>query len=428
LAPRSAEAHLNLGVVEVALGNSEAARREFQAVLAIDPAKGEALFNLGKLFFQKEDYVTAERFFSKFAALSPVDTNGLLHLLQCAIKTKDAGTVTKARSNLLKLAPEDAALHTHVGKWLADARDYEAAREEFDLALRLSPASDEARLQYANMCLQQGQAQKAVELLSPLTQTYEHDAFFHYLLAQCYERELDPARAYVDYEKAIEIDPNRELYYLSLASLFLSYRVTSEAERVLTIALDRFPRSVQIRVAAGLLELESGNPEDAMSDYRQAIALAPESPLAFQLLGRIQMAQGDLQEAISTFQRTVRLNPTDAQPDFLAGLAYMRLGDQPDMALKSFLLSLQLNPDSPGTYYWIGMIYLRRKHQYNLAAQYFLEALRRAPGWGAAHQSLIQCYRFLGEYTKAEEQARKYREAMRSVQPLSDLKAFLETQ
>ena len=428
LAPRSADAHLNLGVVEVALGNSEAGRREFQSALAIDPAKREALFNLGRLSFQEGDYATAASFFSKYVALSPTDISGLLRLLQCAIKTRDTDTVTKIRSNLLKLAPEDAALHSQLGKWLADARDYAAAREEFDLALRLSPASDEVRFRYAAMCLQQGQPRKAVGLLSPMTSTYEHNASFHYLLAQCYERELDPAKAYVAYEKAIEIDPNQELYYLSLASLLLSYRATSEAEKVLTEALDRFPKSVQVRVAAGLLELETGNPEAAMSDYRQAIALAPESPLACQLLGRIQLDQGNFQEAISTLQRAARLSPTDAQPHFLAGLAYMRLEDGSDMALKSFLRSLKLNPDLPSTYYWIGVVYLRRKQQYNLAAQYLLEAVRRAPGSGAAHQSLIQCYRLLGDNTKAEEQARKYREAMRSVQPLSDLKAFLETQ
>ena len=99
-----------------------------------------------------------------------------------------------------------------------------------------------------------------------------------------------------------------------------------------------------------------------------------------------------------------------------------------DRIWKSFLRSLKLNPDLPSTYYWIGVVYLRRKQQYNLAAQYLLQAVQRAPGSGAAYQSLIQCYRLLGDDAKAEEQTRKYREAMRSAQPLSDLKAVLETQ
>src|SRR6516164_4563693 len=66
LAPRSADAHLDLGVVEVSLGNSEAGKKEFQAALAIDPTEREALYNLGKVFFQEGDYSSAVGFLSKF--------------------------------------------------------------------------------------------------------------------------------------------------------------------------------------------------------------------------------------------------------------------------------------------------------------------------------------------------------------------------
>jgi len=426
LAPRSADAHLNLGVVEISLGNREAGKREFQIAVTIDPAKSEALYNLGKLAFEEKDYAAAAGFFSRFVASSPMDIEGLLHLLQCGIKTSDAKTVTRIRSNLLNLAPGDGNLHMHIGDWLTEARDYEAAQEEFGLALRLLPASDEVRFRYAAMYLQWGQPQKALELLSPVASSHARDAFFHHLLGQCHERELDPVKACLEYEQAIKIDPDQELYYLSLASLFLSQRVISAAEKVLTEARTRFPGSAPVRVATGFLELEAGSPDDAMNDYTQAVAIAPSSPLACQLLGRIQMAEGKYKEAVSALRRAAQLNPTDAQADFYMGLAYMNLENEADMALNSFLRSLKLDPDSASTYYWIGAVYLRRKHQYNLAAQYLQEALRRAPGWGAAHQLLIQCYRFLGDDAKAAEQSRKYRDAMWLAQPRSDLHAFLE--
>jgi len=275
---------------------------------------------------------------------------------------------------------------------------------------------------------EEGDYSSAAGFLSKFVAFSPAEADGHYLLGQCYARQLDPKGAYLEYVQAIKLDPDQETYYISLASLLLSQRGTGGAEEVLAKALNRFPRSVTIWVAAGLVELEAGNPDDAMKDYDEAIALAPKSSSAWQLLGRIQVAQGELQKAISTFQRAAQLDPADAQPDFLAGVAYMRLENGSDMALKSFLRSLHLNPDFPDTYYWLGTLYLRRKQQYNLAAQYFRQALRRAPAWGAAHQLLIQCYRLLGDNAKAEEQVRKYRNSMRSSQPLSDLKVFLEKQ
>lgn len=358
----------------------------------------------------------------------PQDIRALLLLGDAYVETSQPEKAAEVLRRATSLAPRSADAHLDLGVVEVSLGNRESGKTEFQAALAIEPTQREALYNLGKVFFQEGDSSRAVGFLTKFVALSPMAADGHYLLGQCYARELDPKRAYLEYVEAIKLDPDQETYYISLASLLLSEHGTGGAEEVLAKALSRFPKSVTIWVAAGLVELEAGNLDDAMKDYDEAITLAPESSTAWQLLGKIQAAQGELQKAISTFQRAAQLDPADAQPDFLAGIAYMNLENGSDMALKSFLHALHLNPDFPDTYYWIGTLYLRRKQQYNLASQYFEGALRRAPAWGAAHQLLIQCYRLLGSNAKAEEQVLKYRNSMRSLQPVSDLKAFLEKQ
>ena len=61
LAPQHAAGHLNLGVGLEALGDPDAARRCYEAVLSIDPGNAYANYNLGKLYFVKPAFPQAER-------------------------------------------------------------------------------------------------------------------------------------------------------------------------------------------------------------------------------------------------------------------------------------------------------------------------------------------------------------------------------
>ncbi len=86
-----------------------------------------------------------------------------------------------------------------------------------------------------------------------------------------------------------------------------------------------------------------------------------------------------------------------------------------------------MNPELPATYFWIGSLYLHRAHQYILAEKYLEEAVKRAPGWAAANQTLIQCYRILKEDGKAEALELRYKETVRQSPSGPDEQGLLET-
>lgn len=390
LAPTSVAAHINLGVQEALLGNSDSAKREFQRVLQLDPAKKEALFNLGKLSYNDGEFARASEYFQRYLLRGP-EKSALVYLLRSALKLNDGATAEKTQQKLAELAPQDAALHAQIACWLAESRerDSDAAQKEFELVVSLAP-----------------------------------EAPVYARLGQCYRRAGDQAKARNAYEKAIESAPDQEQYYTDVAELLSSQDLAGPARDVMARAVARFPNSIKARVQLGVLELEGGNLAEALQAYREAAVIDSNPTPALLLLGRIQIAQGSYQEAVGTLEQAARMAPGNAALYFYEGRAWMKMEDGTDRALESFGRSLQLDPSRATTYYWLGSLYFHRKHDYRHAAEYLEQAIHRAPELEAAYQMLIQAYRLLGEDKKADEQIRKYHEAMGRMQPESELKAL----
>jgi tetratricopeptide (TPR) repeat protein len=175
----------------------------------------------------------------------------------------------------------------------------------------------------------------------------------------------------------------------------------------------------------GLVELEDGNVQEAMQDYRTALQAEPNSPIACKLLGGIQSASGDYLEAIQTFEKAAELDPKDPQAVFYEGLAYAKMQDGTEKAIGCFFRSLKLNPQLADRYFWIGSLYLHREHKYDLAERYLEEAVKRAPSWAPANQALIQCYRILKKDQKVKALELRYKEAVQQSQSGPDLKTLL---
>lgn len=427
LDPGSASAHLSLGVVEVLLGHNESGIKELRRAVEISPHNQAALYNLGKALFDEGKYEPASQVFQKYLALNASDQEVLLYLLRCGIENHASLVVDHAEKRLRAMQPQDTALHTQMGRWLAQGGYLEAAEKEFALAASSAHPAMEVINDYVALLLVQARPKEALEVLSRVEEQERNRAPFHHLSGQCYEMLLEFRKAYEEYSQAISIDPAQEKYYVSLVSLLVYRQAHSAAKKVLRTALKRFPSSVTLMVAMGLLEIEDGNVKDAMQDYQSAIQAAPNSPIAWKLLGGIQMEKGDYSQAIQTFQKAAQLDPSNPQPPFYEGLAYTKVPNGTDAALECFLRSLEKNPELSASYFWIGSLYLHRAHKYELAKKYLEEAVKRAPGWAAANQALIQCYRILKEDRKAEALELSYKEAVRQSQSGPDGEAVLES-
>jgi WD40 repeat protein len=97
---------------------------------------------------------------------------------------------------------------------------------------------------------------------------------------------------------------------------------------------------------ATIAEPELRNPRDALRWARNAVRLAPESPVCWNTLGAVHYRLGQYQEAIAALQKSIQLNadvPTAEDALFLA-MSHQRLG-RPDQARAWFDRALQARHD-----------------------------------------------------------------------------------
>ncbi|HVO50272.1 MAG TPA: tetratricopeptide repeat protein [Thermoanaerobaculia bacterium] len=218
-----------------------------------------------------------------------------------------------------------------------------------------------------------------------------------------------PALARTSAEAAQKIDPAR---FETLLTLGRSKAVSGrfdEAIEDFRRALARDPASVEALLFLGDALADSGKPEGAEAAYREAAAARPSSWAPQNRLGVFLYLRGDYARAITAWEEAARLNPTSPRPVSNLCGAYLqtgRLDDAVRAAQKS--IELQGQPNSSG---WsnLGTSYFY-KGRYAEAAAAFEKAVAAAPKKSTPWIGLGDAALRAGSAARAHE---AYEEALR---------------
>jgi tetratricopeptide (TPR) repeat protein len=230
-------------------------------------------------------------------------------------------------------------------------------------------------------------------------------AAVRFALGQCYQAAGNATEAEADYEKALQLDPDKEDYYLSLAILLMAGGKPEEAGKVLLQSAARFPDSVRTLIAMSLLHLELGYPDRARLGYEKAKVLAPDSPAVWKLLGRIQMAEGTYEDAAASFQHSASIDKTDAQTYLLLGMAEMKIERGSDKALAAFKRAITIDSQLNEARILAASVCLQDKRDLEKAKIELLAVLSTEPTSIRAHRLLMQVYQLQGMSQRAAAEA-----------------------
>ena len=135
--PKLPGVHYRLGQIDLALagdaGQTDAAKQEFEAEIAVDPTNASAEFVLGELARRKGVWDEAIRHFSRAAEL---DSGFLEAYLALGMSLTASGRYIEAKSPLehyVKLAPDDPAGHYQLALAYSRTGDQADARREMAL-------------------------------------------------------------------------------------------------------------------------------------------------------------------------------------------------------------------------------------------------------------------------------------------------------
>ena len=100
----------------------------------------------------------------------------------------------------------------------------------------------------------------------------------------------------------------------------------------------------------GLGQYNSGNFNEALDDFSQAIKLDEQLASAYYYRGIVLAIKGELKEAILDYDRVIQINPLQATAYYNRGVAHFSLWDL-NAAVKDFTSAIEIDPRYATAYY-----------------------------------------------------------------------------
>lgn len=198
---------------------------------------------------------------------------------------------------IVQLEPKNIEDHLMLGQLYSFGHQSDKAEEQFSVAQKIDPGSEETALNLARLYTEQGQAKRAIQVLNQLP-AQNQSAKTEFVLGAGYDQEKDTKNAISAYRKSLEMEPDNLDVERALAKDLLN-------DNQLTAARDAFK------------DIAAGDPND---------------PEAYLRLSEIERRQGNYDEALATLQKAKSLVPDSLEISFNEGLLDDALGHFDDSA------------------------------------------------------------------------------------------------
>lgn len=292
--------------------------------------------------------------FGQIASRNPAPKSLLEHY-DLAQSAQTAGDLHRAEFEY-KLFLADALHRLANGR--ANAKDFAQALPWYEEALRLAPHDATLCLDYAGATLASGDALKAKRLAGLAMDNDPGSAKAHLMLGQVLLRLKENQDAKTQLEAAVALDPNFENGY-ALATADLELHDDQGAAKIFDEMLAGFGDTAAIRMQIGRAYALSGFPDQAIPQFRKALAKDNYLPGAHYSLGAAymqSMEEANYPAAVVEFQKELRINPDDFLSHLEMGYIARNRHDMAE-AEKQLTRATALNPTYPNSYLYLGQLY-----------------------------------------------------------------------
>ncbi|MEM7584891.1 MAG: tetratricopeptide repeat protein [Acidobacteriota bacterium] len=284
---------------------------------------------MGQLYHAYDLLPPAAACYRNALILEPQQPQWLYHLAGVYQRQGQLDASVELLNEALTKAPGNAPVHLRLGRVeLARSRPTEA-RAHFEAALRADPACGAARYGLGEAARAAGDLEGAAEHFRQTLEDQPYAEQVLYPLGQTLLRlgQQEEGQQYLDRSAARRIsvggrptcgDPWDE-------------------------ELSGLTRSAAAHLTRGLHATYNGRLDDALEEYRKALALAPEDPVVHQSLGSAYVASKQLEKALEHYREAVRLAPSDPGLAHDLGIVASQLGRLDD-ARESLEKALELQP------------------------------------------------------------------------------------
>lgn len=217
-------------------------------------------------------------------------------------------------------SPQDAYLFRQLGWAYGQKKDYDAAFEAFQTALRLEPAYLAVYQDLATIAEEQGDIEGVIRWL----------------------------------EDAVVKVPAYKDTYRDLARLYVQQERFQDAQTLLDTVVVQWPDATWAHFQLGRLYVHLKLPTQALASFEKVIALEPVTDIEYALfveahsaLGNVYYDQENYEMAMDFFKKAIDLNPADHSSMNNLAWVYAILNIHLEEGIHLSHRSLRLNPNSP---------------------------------------------------------------------------------
>jgi tetratricopeptide (TPR) repeat protein len=199
---------------------------------------------------------------------------------------------------------------------------------------------------------------------------------------------------------AVDRNPSAWLAHNNLGKALYEEGHAAAAAEQFREALAVQPNSPEAHANLGNCYQAEGLAGDARHEYAAALAIDPGFAGARYDLGVSLLRSGRFEEAATQFRTTLELDPAHAHARNNLGLALAGMGKFPE-AMEEYRRAVALDPDLPEAHLNLGNAFFRLGRLQEAVLEY-RQALRLYPGYSGAHSNLGQALVALGREAEAE--------------------------
>lgn len=392
------------GNAALALGQIDAAKPLFEAVLKAEPKNADALTGLAKIAFAKEDYATAEALVQQALVLAPNNYDAHLINGELLLTKRDFAGASAAFDRASKQNPYTGVPLFAKVRVNLEQKDYASANKILgELKLRL-PKNLLVPYYQGVVSYASGQAKEAIDYFRGiLSQAPNHSMSQFYLgmllykqgnLEQAEDLLLRVTQANPDYVPAIKL----------LTTIQVQRDKPQAALKTLNAINTDLTDDPQLLALAGRTELRAGNFDKGLDLLSKAVSLAPKDQLLKTTLVFAQLQLGKQAEAVSKLESDIQLEDATSS-GMLLMFVHVRNKDW-DKALALGNELLAKDQDDPIILNTMAMAYLGKGDE--AAARAALNrVIDKHPEFSAAQKNLATLDSVKKDYAAAEQHARK---------------------
>ena len=402
LAPDAVKSHLILGAALEQLHRNKEAKAEWETALNLDPHSTEAIDWLSKAFVAEGNYGDAIALLRSATR----DENLTLRLAEAYDK---AGMLDKAAEVLkqaLSANPSSLPLTGALTTILVKQTLYQDAIRLAAKAAQTHPGNLEAQRQYFRLLVLNDDYALATPLGQKLLIKAPHDFDILYLngIMERAGGKFPEARKHL--EEAVRLQPNHYNSRYNLGVVLSELKDAKGAKEQLEKALELGASEPEIRFTLASVLRTLGETEEAKEQlklYQQELQDKNNRTLAASKAAQAdkELASGDPQEAVGHYREAVAATPKDILLTFKLALALDRTGNT-DEERSLLEHAIQVDPGFALAQNQLGYLASRSGDSAS-AEEHFRNALRAAPGYTQAWVSLAATLGMESRFPEAQQ-------------------------